>query len=83
MRKIVLQILCFSFIFMAIFAITRFFMLSNLVGKNSLMTYIYGLGHDMRTLSVAFLPLFLCGFLSYFNFALTKSKFAMTGGGNR
>ena len=30
--------------------------------------FIYGLGHDMRTLSAAFLPILLCGFLSYLGY---------------
>ncbi|WP_370522481.1 hypothetical protein [Helicobacter winghamensis] len=34
MRKILLQILCFSFIFMGILALTRFFMLQGLGGDN-------------------------------------------------
>lgn len=62
MRKILLQILSFGFIFMGIFALVRFLMIKNLSNEseNTLMVYVYGLGHDMRTFSVIFLPLFLC-----------------------
>ncbi|HED6128299.1 TPA: hypothetical protein R5W58_001206, partial [Campylobacter coli] len=51
MRKILLQIFSFSFIFMGIFALVRSLMVKNLTNEseNSLMVYMYGLGHDMRT----------------------------------
>ena len=55
---------------MAIFAIMRFMMLSSLPDTNSNgwgEVFLYGLGHDMRTFSTIFLPIFLCGFLSYLN----------------
>lgn len=67
MRKILLQIFSFSFIFMGIFALVRSLMVKNLTNEseNSLMVYMYGLGHDMRTFSAIFLPLFLCGLFSY------------------
>lgn len=84
MRKILLQILSFSLIFIGIFAFVRFFMVKNLTNEseNSFMVYIYGLGHDMRTFSAVLLPLFLCGFLSYIGFVF-KNKYSITGGGNR
>lgn len=43
MRKILLQILSFSFIFMMIFVLVRFLMIKNLTNEteNSLMVYIY------------------------------------------
>ncbi|EOG9652355.1 hypothetical protein ACLMNI_000938 [Campylobacter upsaliensis] len=74
MRKILLQILCFSFIFMGIFIISRFLSLQSLSGENegSFMVYLYGLGHDMRTFSAAFLPLFLCAILAQFSGLLKK-----------
>lgn len=77
MRKILLQILSFSFIFMMIFVLVRFLMIKNLTNEteNSLMVYIYGLGHDMRTFSAIFLPLFLCGLLSYINIIFKNSKY--------
>ncbi|EAJ5002374.1 hypothetical protein DIE35_03725 [Campylobacter coli] len=58
MRKILLQIFSFSFIFMGIFALVRSLMVKNLTNEseNSLMVYMYGLGHDMRTFSAIFLP---------------------------
>ncbi|EIE2816982.1 hypothetical protein LC522_001843, partial [Campylobacter coli] len=51
MRKILLQIFSFSFIFMGIFALVRSLMVKNLTNEseNSLMVYMHGLGHDMRT----------------------------------
>lgn len=70
MIKIITQILSFTFIYMAIFAIMRFMMLSSLPDTNSNgwgEVFLYGLGHDMRTFSTIFLPIFLCGFLSYLN----------------
>ncbi|EOH2719881.1 hypothetical protein ACNGJR_06730 [Campylobacter coli] len=56
MRKILLQIFSFSFIFMGIFALVRSLMVKNLTNEseNSLMVYMYGLGHDMRTFSAIF-----------------------------
>lgn len=85
MRKILLQILSFSFIFMGIFALVRFLMIKNLTNEseNSLMVYVYGLGHDMRTFSVIFLPLFLCGLFSYISLVFKDRKYHAMGGGNR
>ncbi|EFO9214185.1 MULTISPECIES: hypothetical protein [unclassified Campylobacter] len=85
MRKILLQILSFSFIFMGIFALVRFLMIKNLTNEseNSLMVYVYGLGHDMRTFSAIFLPLFLCGLFSYISLVFKDRKYHATGGGNR
>ncbi|WP_086245291.1 LTA synthase family protein [Campylobacter devanensis] len=68
MRKIITQILIFTAIYMAIFALMRAVMLYNLIEHNIDDwggVFLYGLGHDMRTFSVIFLPIFLCGFLSY------------------
>lgn len=64
MRKILLQILCFSFIFMGILTLTRFFMFQGLSGENQdfFGVYIYGLGHDMRTFSATFYPCFYVRF---------------------
>lgn len=41
---------------MGIFALVRFLMIKNLTSEseNSLMVYVYGLGHDMRTFSAIF-----------------------------
>lgn len=71
MRKILLQISIFSSILILIFSLNRIFMHftfipDNLVqNKNEFfLMYILGAYHDIRFLSVAFLPLFLCGFLS-------------------
>lgn len=62
MRKILLQIFSFSFIFMGIFALVRSLMVKNLTNEseNSLMVYMYGLGHDMRTFSAIFFYLYFC-----------------------
>ncbi|WP_096028536.1 hypothetical protein [Campylobacter lanienae] len=68
MRKIITQILIFTAIYMAIFALMRAVMLYNLIEHDIDDwggVFLYGLGHDMRTFSVIFLPIFLCGFLSY------------------
>ncbi|WP_250325332.1 LTA synthase family protein, partial [Campylobacter lari] len=83
MRKILLQILSFSFIFMGIFALVRFLMIKNLTNEseNSLMVYVYGLGHDMRTFSAIFLPLFLCGLFSYISLVFKDRKYHAMGGG--
>ncbi|WP_172663990.1 hypothetical protein [Campylobacter ornithocola] len=83
MRKILLQILSFSFIFMGIFASVRFLMIKNLTNEseNTLMVYVYGLGHDMRTFSAIFLPLFLYGLLSYVSLVFKDRKYHTTGGG--
>ncbi|WP_257933347.1 phosphoglycerol transferase [Campylobacter lari] len=82
MRKILLQILSFSFIFMGIFALVRFLMIKNLTNEseNSLMVYVYGLGHDMRTFSAIFLPLFLCGLFSYISLVFKDRKYHAMGG---
>lgn len=68
MRKIIAQILIFTAIYMAIFALMRAVMLYNLIERDIDDwggVFWYGLGHDMRTFSAIFLPIFLCGFLSY------------------
>lgn len=69
MRKILVQISIFSSIFILIFSLNRIFMHfafipDNLVqNKNEFfLMYILGAYHDIRFLSVAFLPLLLCGF---------------------
>lgn len=81
MRKILLQIFSFSLLFMGIFAFMRFLMLRDLPNGLSdhsvydiFEVYLYGLGHDMRTLSAMFLPLLLCGFLSYFGKCISNSN---------
>lgn len=78
MRKILLQILIFGAIFIVIFNITRFFMHLDFIPQNAdkielLKMYLLGTYHDIRFLSVVFLPLLLCGFLSYFT-PLLKTK---------
>ncbi|EFS5453247.1 hypothetical protein HXS07_000376 [Campylobacter coli] len=80
MRKILLQIFSFSFIFMGIFALVRSLMVKNLTNEseNSLMVYMY----DMRTFSAIFLPLFLCGLFSYIGLAFKNRKYNIMGGGN-
>ncbi|WP_086252389.1 LTA synthase family protein [Campylobacter devanensis] len=68
MRKIIAQILIFTAIYMVIFALMRAVMLYNLIEHDIDDwggVFLYGLGHDMRTFSAIFLPIFLCGFLSY------------------
>ncbi|EAI2484758.1 hypothetical protein E2Y90_02360 [Campylobacter coli] len=84
MRKILLQIFSFSFIFMGIFALVRSLMVKNLTNEseNSLVVYMYGLGHDMRTFSAIFLPLFLCGLFSYIGLVFKNRKYNIMGGGN-
>ncbi|WP_086244125.1 LTA synthase family protein [Campylobacter devanensis] len=68
MRKIITQILTFTAIYMVIFALMRAVMLYNLIERDIDDwggVFWHGLGHDMRTFSAIFLPIFLCGFLSY------------------
>ncbi|WP_279061625.1 LTA synthase family protein [Campylobacter lanienae] len=68
MRKIIAQILIFTAIYMAIFALMRAVMLYNLIEHDIDDwggVFWHGLGHDMRTFSAIFLPIFLSGFLSY------------------
>lgn len=68
MRKIITQILIFTAIYMAIFALMRAVMLYNLIEHDIDDwggVFWHGLGHDMRTFSAIFLPIFLSGFLSY------------------
>ncbi|HEF3189879.1 TPA: LTA synthase family protein, partial [Campylobacter jejuni] len=72
MRKILLQIFIFSFLFITIFAINRILMQNDFIlrggvsaEKNEIiLMYLLGIFHDIRFLSAAFLPLLLCGFLS-------------------
>lgn len=71
MRKVLLQILIFSVIFILIFNLTRFLMQLHFIPQDTdkielLKMYAFGTFHDIRFLSAAFLPLLLCGFLSYF-----------------
>ena len=80
MRQILTQILSFTAIYMVVFAFMRFILLlsvETLPNSNWSEVFIYGLGHDMRTFSAIFLPLFLCGFLSYLSliFKLNFTKF--------
>ena len=68
MRKIIAQILIFTAIYMAIFALMRAVMLYKLIEHDIDDwggVFWHGLGHDMRTFSAIFLPIFLSGFLSY------------------
>ncbi|EDP6919161.1 sulfatase-like hydrolase/transferase [Campylobacter upsaliensis] len=83
MRKVLLQILIFSVIFILIFNLTRFLMQLHFIPQDTdkielLKMYAFGTFHDIRFLSAAFLPLLLCGFLSYFA-PLLKIK----GGGGK
>ena len=83
MRKVLLQILIFSAIFIVISNLTRVLMHLAFIPQSAdkielLKMYLFGSYHDVRFLSAAFLPLLLCGFLSYFA-PLLKIK----GGGGR
>lgn len=83
MRKVLLQILIFSAIFIVISNLTRVLMHLAFIPQSAdkielLKMYLFGSYHDVRFLSAAFLPLLLCGFLSYFA-PLLKIK----GGGVR
>ncbi|MCR2095555.1 hypothetical protein [Campylobacter upsaliensis] len=71
MRKVLLQILIFSAIFIVISNLTRVLMHLAFIPQSAdkielLKMYAFGTFHDIRFLSAAFLPLLLCGFLSYF-----------------
>lgn len=71
MRKVLLQILIFSAIFIVISNLTRVLMHLAFIPQSAdkielLKMYLFGSYHDVRFLSAAFLPLLLCGFLSYF-----------------
>ncbi|MBK1991970.1 sulfatase-like hydrolase/transferase [Campylobacter sp. 2018MI35] len=86
MKKILLQILTFSVIFIVIFGINRIYMHIAFIPKNLVQNlnefftmYTLGIYHDIRFLSVAFLPLLLCGFLSFLNPLM--NKYLTTGGG--
>ncbi|WP_236845775.1 LTA synthase family protein [Campylobacter devanensis] len=68
MIKIIAQILIFTAIYMAIFALMRAVMLYKLIEHDIDDwggVFWHGLGHDMRTFSAIFLPIFLSGFLGY------------------
>lgn len=71
MRKILLQILIFSVLFIVAFTINRILMENSFIpaglisDKNEIfLMYLLGVFHDIRFLSAAFLPFLLCGFLS-------------------
>ncbi|MGH2266882.1 LTA synthase family protein [Campylobacter taeniopygiae] len=73
MRKILLQIIIFTFLFIIVFTVNRIlmqigFIPSNLVSNKSefAQMYLLGIFHDIRFLSVAFLPFLLCAFISLF-----------------
>lgn len=83
MRKVLLQILIFSAIFIVISNLTRVLMHLAFIPQSAdkielLKMYLFGSYHDVRFLSAAFLPLLLCGVLSYFA-PLLKIK----GGGGK
>lgn len=86
MQKILIQILSFSLIFLALFTLMRFVMVQDFLElslreehfSNLFKMYLYGMGSDIRTLSIAFLPLLLCGFLTYLKPFL--NKYNMGGG---
>lgn len=85
MRKVLIQILIFTFLFTLIFTINRILMQNDFIpsdlvaDKNELiLMYLLGAFHDVRFLSAAFLPLLLCGFLTLlFRF---KNKKLIGGG---
>ncbi|WP_270976568.1 LTA synthase family protein [Campylobacter helveticus] len=85
MRKVLLQILIFSAIFIVISNLTRVLMHLAFIPQSAdkielLKMYLFGSYHDVRFLSAAFLPLLLCGFLSYFTPLVKKNE---GGGGVR
>lgn len=86
MRKVLIQILIFTFLFICIFTINRILMQNDFIPDNLvsdknefILMYLLGIFHDVRFLSAAFLPLLLCGFLTLF-FARFKNE-KLTGGG--
>ena len=70
MVKILSQILVFYVIFLVVFVIERIFLIAAFNEDFSFnfifQTFAYGALHDTRAISIMFLPLILCGFLSYF-----------------
>ncbi|EAH7653877.1 LTA synthase family protein [Campylobacter coli] len=83
MRKILLQILSFSFIFIIIFTLNRFLMQNDFIPnglvdtKNDfVLMYLLGAFHDVRFLSAAFLPFLLCGLLSLIFYRLKNTLFS-------
>ena len=85
MRKVLLQILIFSAIFIVISNLTRVLMHLAFIPQSAdkielLKMYLFGSYHDVRFLSAAFLPLLLCGFLSYFTPLVKKNE---GGGGGK
>ncbi|EHD2940821.1 sulfatase-like hydrolase/transferase [Campylobacter coli] len=83
MRKILLQILSFSFIFIIIFTLNRFLMQNDFISnglvdtKNDfVLMYLLGAFHDVRFLSAAFLPFLLCGLLSLIFYRLKNTLFS-------
>ncbi|EFS3142508.1 sulfatase-like hydrolase/transferase [Campylobacter coli] len=83
MRKILLQILSFSFIFIIIFTLNRFLMQNDFIPnglvdtKNDfVLMYLLGAFHDVRFLSAAFLPFLLCGLLSLVFYRLKNTLFS-------
>ncbi|HEF3808436.1 TPA: LTA synthase family protein [Campylobacter jejuni] len=87
MRKILLQIFIFSFLFITIFAINRILMQNDFIlrggvsaEKNEIiLMYLLGIFHDIRFLSAAFLPLLLCGFLSLIFSNIKNNKLVAYG----
>ncbi|MFY4724297.1 LTA synthase family protein [Campylobacter jejuni] len=86
MRKILLQILIFSFLFIAIFSINRILMQNDFIlrgvsaEKNEIiLMYLLGIFHDIRFLSAVFLPLLLCGFLSLIFSNIKNNKLVAYG----
>lgn len=83
MRKILLQIFSFSFIFIIIFTLNRFLMQNDFIPnglvdtKNDfVLMYLLGAFHDVRFLSAAFLPFLLCGLLSLVFYRLKNTLFS-------
>ncbi|TKX33126.1 LTA synthase family protein [Campylobacter aviculae] len=85
MRKVLLQIIIFSLLFIVVFTINRALMQLNFIPGNLvsdknefIQMYLLGAYHDIRFLSVAFLPLLLCSFIAL---VFSKKKRNLTIGG--
>ncbi|CAM4088652.1 hypothetical protein [Campylobacter armoricus] len=90
MKKILTQIIAFCFLLVSIFAINRLFMQNDFIPQKITQSnfydivkmYFYGIYHDIRFLSIAFLPLLLCGFLALiFSHINYKKPVILMGGG--
>nr|MCR6543501.1 hypothetical protein [Campylobacter lari] len=89
MKKILTQIVVFSFLFISIFSINRLLMQNGFISQKIIQSnfydivkmYFYGIYHDIRFLSIAFLPLLICGFLALIFSYLNYKKVIFAGGG--